>query len=74
MRRLLACVIAFASAPAIASAQFPPPKLKNLQVFPDDIPVRALPFAAKASYQRAVALNPNDMQVKRMLDSLTRKP
>src|SRR5689334_16213122 len=42
MRRLIACLFALVTVPAIASAQFPPEKTKNLKVLPKDMPVRAV--------------------------------
>lgn len=57
MRRLslllVALAVAFVSTPA--SAQFPPKELKNLKVFPKDIPVRAL-LDTMGSFTRALGV------------------
>jgi tetratricopeptide (TPR) repeat protein len=42
MRRLITFLFALVTVPAIASAQFPPEKTKNLKVLPKDMPVRAV--------------------------------
>jgi hypothetical protein len=54
MRAIASLLLLFAMT-APARAQFPPEKLKNLKVFPEDIPVRAL-IDTMASFTRALGV------------------
>lgn len=54
MRLALAAAAALA-VPTVAHAQFPPEKLKNLKIYPQDIPVRAL-IDSMASFTRALGV------------------
>ena len=54
MRHALSIVLSLALAPA-AQAQFPPEKLKNLKVYPQDIPVRSL-IDSMAGFTRALGV------------------
>jgi len=55
MRRLIVISLAIAALSEPALAQFPPRELKNLKVFPKDIPVRAL-LDTMGSFTRALGV------------------